>query len=191
MAETFGAVAGAQSDAALFNNCADCFGYIQLGCDFGRDFELSQLKLDITRSRIGRWGAAVAVNTDPSFAASGLEDVDSQQAWRILNQIRTLFIEGVNDESSLSTLQNAAFGIDDLLAEAVTGKMEAIARNEAKDVLIEETAKVKVGNHWSDSFLSRGGPVIDKTENKAGAITARGASIVHIGTSFCGRSIFD
>ncbi|RSL68983.1 hypothetical protein CEP54_002512 [Fusarium duplospermum] len=284
MAETFGAVAGALSVAALFNNCVDCLGYIQLGRDFGRDFELSQLKLDITRSRISRWGEAVAVNTNPCFTNNGSEDVDSQQAWRILDQIRALFekaqekstpydhpadsrasalpelspvvrnlhghierivhqrqkqtgllkkfkwavydkerldelirhitdlvghlenlypmetqrrnlakseIETINGEPSLSALKNAASGTDDLLAEAVAGKIEAIGKNETQNVLTEETARVKVGNYWSDSVLSRGVPVMDKTQNKAGAITARGASIVHVGTTFGGRGIFD
>ncbi|RSL54130.1 hypothetical protein CEP53_007523 [Fusarium sp. AF-6] len=285
MAETFGAVAGALSVAALFNNCVDCFGYIQLGRHFGRDFERCQLKLDIIRSRISRWGEAVAVNTDPRFANNWSDDDASQQAWRILDQIRLLFedaqrsssrygpaadsrtlvqseltpvvrnlhgwmedivhqrqkrtglrkkfawalydskhldkliadiaglvrdlenlypvemqrrslvafeIEEVDDELSLLALEEAASGTDDLIAEAVADKMEAIAaRNEAKDILTEETARVKVGNHWSESVLSRGVPVMDKTENKAGAITARGASIVHIGTSFGGRGIFD
>jgi hypothetical protein len=34
MAEVFGTVAGALSVAALFNNCVDCFEYIQLGRHF-------------------------------------------------------------------------------------------------------------------------------------------------------------
>ncbi|RSL89918.1 hypothetical protein CEP51_001007 [Fusarium floridanum] len=285
MAETFGAVAGALSVAALFNNCVDCFGYIQLGRHFGRDFERCQLKLDIAWSRLSRWGEAVAINKDPRFAANGPDDIASSQAWKILDQIRLLFeeaqrsssrysapadpralarsemtpvvrnlhgriedivhqrqrrtglrkkfawalydskhleklvgditglvsdledlypaeiqrrslvaleIEEVDDELSLLALGDAASGTDDLLEEAVEEKMEAIAaRNEAKDILTEETARVKVGNHWSEGAVSRGVPMMDKTENKAGAITARGASIVHIGTSFGGRGIFD
>ncbi|KAJ4310785.1 hypothetical protein N0V84_010793 [Fusarium piperis] len=280
MAETFGAVAGALSVAALFNNCVDCFGYIQLGRHFGRDFERCQLKLDITR-----WGEAVHVNTDPRFATNGPDDIASQQAWRILDQIRLLFeeaqksssryglpvdsralgrsdltpvfrslhsrmedivhqrqrqtrlwkkfawalhdskhlekligdiaglvgdlenlypaemqrrglvgleMEEVDDELSLLALQDAAYGTDHLLSEAVADKMKAIAsRNEANNILTEGTARVRVGNEWSESVLSGGVSVMDKTENKAGAIIARGGSIVHIGTTYGGRGIFD
>ncbi|KAJ4232217.1 hypothetical protein NW759_002604 [Fusarium solani] len=156
MAETFGTVAGALSVAALFNNCADCFGYIQMGRRFDRDFERCQLKLDI--------------------------------AWSCIS----LEMEGVGDELSLLAVQDAASDTDGLLAEVVADKMEAIAsRIEAKDILVKETARVRVGNEWSESVLSRGVPVMDKTENKAVDITARGRSAVHIGTSFGGRSIFD
>lgn len=103
-----------------------------------------------------------------------------------------LEMKGIGDELSLLALQDAASGTDGLLAEAVADKMEAIAsRNEAKDILAEETARVRVGNEWSESVLSRGVPVMDKTENKAGDITAHDRSAVHIGTSFGGRSIFD
>lgn len=38
MAEVFGIVSGALSVAALFKNCVDCFEYIQLGRNFGRDY---------------------------------------------------------------------------------------------------------------------------------------------------------
>lgn len=99
MAEAFGAVAGALSVAALFNNCVDCFGYIQLGRRFGRDFERCQLKLDITRPRISRWEEAVDVNADPRFATNGSDDIASQQAWRILDQIRLLFGEAQRSSS--------------------------------------------------------------------------------------------
>ncbi|KAM0425291.1 hypothetical protein ACHAPT_009347 [Fusarium lateritium] len=285
MAETFGAVAGALSVAALFNNCVDCFGYIQLGRRFGRDFERYQLKLDITRCRISRWGEAIAINTNPHFATDTPHDITSQQAWRILDQIRLLFeeaqrsssrydppagsralapseltlvarnlhgrmediahrrqrrtglwkkvawalydskhleklvgditglvgdlehlypmemqrrnligpeIEGVEDELSFLALEDAASGTDDLLAKAVADKMEAIAtRNHSKDIQTEESARVRVGNEWSEGVLSRGVPAMDKTENSAGAITARGASAVHIGTKYGGRGIFD
>lgn len=67
MAEPFSIVAGALSVAALFNNCVDCFEYIQLGRSFGHDYERCQLRLDIAKTRLGRWGEAVKINDDPRF----------------------------------------------------------------------------------------------------------------------------
>lgn len=54
MAEIFGTIAGALSVAALFNDCVECFEYIQLGRHFGRDYETYQLKLDIAMTRLAR-----------------------------------------------------------------------------------------------------------------------------------------
>ncbi|RKK89117.1 Heterokaryon incompatibility protein s [Fusarium oxysporum] len=91
MAEVFGTLAGALSVAALFNNCVDCFGYIQLSRHFGRDFERCQLKLDIAKIRLGRWGEAVAINDDPRFATDAPNDRDSRQVQAILEEIELLF----------------------------------------------------------------------------------------------------
>lgn len=38
MAKVFGVIAGALNVAALFNNCIDCFEFVQLGRRFGRDY---------------------------------------------------------------------------------------------------------------------------------------------------------
>lgn len=91
MAEIFGSVAGALSVAALFNNCVDSFEYIQLGRHFGRDFERCQLKLDVARVRLGRWGNAVKINEDPRFDIVIPLDKESQTVRAILEEIEQLF----------------------------------------------------------------------------------------------------
>ncbi|KAF2968452.1 hypothetical protein GQX73_g5073 [Xylaria multiplex] len=91
MGQVFGTTASALSVAALFNNCVDCFGYIQLGRHFGRDYERCQLKVDIAKTRLSRWGEAVAINEDPRFATDNPQDVSSQQARAILEEIEQLF----------------------------------------------------------------------------------------------------
>jgi hypothetical protein len=45
MAEPFGIAAGAVGIAAAFTACVDCFGYVQLGRHFGRDFQTDVLAL--------------------------------------------------------------------------------------------------------------------------------------------------
>ncbi|KAI0907664.1 prion-inhibition and propagation-domain-containing protein [Ustulina deusta] len=89
--EVFGTVAGALSVAALFNNCVHCFEYIQLGRHFGRDYERCQLKLDIAKTRLSRWGQAVAINEDPRFATGEPRDTSFQQVQAILEEIEQLF----------------------------------------------------------------------------------------------------
>ncbi|KAK8093428.1 hypothetical protein PG997_000113 [Apiospora hydei] len=91
MAEIFGIVAGALSVAALFDNCVDSFEYIQLGRHFGRDFERCQLKLDVARIRLGRWGSAVKINKDPRFDIVTPLDKKSQNVRAILEEIKQLF----------------------------------------------------------------------------------------------------
>ncbi|KAH7035980.1 prion-inhibition and propagation-domain-containing protein [Microdochium trichocladiopsis] len=94
MAETFGVVAGSLGVAALFNSAVDTFGYIQLGRNFKHDFSLHQLKLDIARIRLSRWGQAVRINEDPRFLGN-----PSSADWQvpvictILGQINALFLE--------------------------------------------------------------------------------------------------
>ncbi|RYP81688.1 hypothetical protein DL770_005826 [Monosporascus sp. CRB-9-2] len=89
--EAFSTIASALSVAALFNNCVNCFEYIQLGRHFGRDYERCQLKLDIAKTRLSRWGQAVAINDDPRFTTDKPEDKSSQQVQAILEEIEQLF----------------------------------------------------------------------------------------------------
>lgn len=91
MAEPFGIVTGALSIAALFNNCVDCFEYIQLGRNFGRDYQTSQLKLDIAEVRLTRWGQSVKVYEDTNFAQVKQGNGTYISAKEILEQLLMLF----------------------------------------------------------------------------------------------------
>lgn len=93
MAEILGTIASALSVAAFFNNCVDCFEYIQIARNFGRDYRVCQLRLDIARTRLGRWGEAVQINEAPRFSLPPGEggekhkDKDVQLARAILEEI--------------------------------------------------------------------------------------------------------
>ncbi|KAF5625055.1 hypothetical protein F52700_9430 [Fusarium sp. NRRL 52700] len=91
MAEIFGIVTGALSVAALFNNCVDTFEYIQLGRHFGEDFQRCQLKLDVAKTRLGRWGEAARVNNEARFATTSPTDRAVQNAQEILEDIAGCF----------------------------------------------------------------------------------------------------
>ncbi|KAK5705916.1 hypothetical protein LTR17_021247 [Elasticomyces elasticus] len=98
MAEAFGIIAGAISIAAIFNNCVDCFGYIQMGRTFGRDFETCQIRLDLARIHLSRWGESVSINGDPRFMRLHVSDSTDKLAAAALWQILVLF----SDSSKIS-----------------------------------------------------------------------------------------
>ncbi|KAK4205951.1 Big S protein encoded by the het-S protein [Rhypophila decipiens] len=91
MAEPFGIVAGALGVASLFNNCVDCFEYVQLGRHFGHDYERCQLRLDIAKARLSRWGEAVNIKDDLRFHSSAPIDKSVQLAQSIIEEILLLF----------------------------------------------------------------------------------------------------
>ncbi|GFP57396.1 hypothetical protein ACSS6W_010312 [Trichoderma asperelloides] len=91
MAEIFGIVTGAVSVAALFNNCVDTFEYIQLGRHFGQDYERCQLKLDLAKTRLGRWGEVVGVNRDERFTSASQTDGAVKVALGILEDMDICF----------------------------------------------------------------------------------------------------
>lgn len=116
MTEIFGATAAALGVAGLFNNCVACFEYIQLGRHFGEDFERCQLKLDLARNRLGRWGQMVDIGNNPVFQSD--DDETSRQAHRILghiiNQLSLAYDKSKRYEAGKSQESLVTFGEDDM-----------------------------------------------------------------------------
>ncbi|KAH7027327.1 prion-inhibition and propagation-domain-containing protein [Microdochium trichocladiopsis] len=110
MVEVFGTVAGAMSVAALFNNAVDTLGYIKLGRHFARDFERCQLKLDIARTRLARWGNAVDITGTPRYNLVMPQDDESQRVCTILEAIMLLFQDAqkVSERYALSKLTDGS-----------------------------------------------------------------------------------
>jgi len=90
--EPFGTAAGVLSIAGLFNNCVQCFEYIQLGRHFGQDYERCQLKLDAAKARLSRWGQAININHDPRFATDVPQDQNAVLIQSILEQVDLHFL---------------------------------------------------------------------------------------------------
>src|SRR3954452_10528420 len=59
MAEAAGLVVGAVSVAGLFTNCVDCFEYVQMGRNFGKNYQRSLLRVDVVKLRLSRWAEVV------------------------------------------------------------------------------------------------------------------------------------
>ncbi|KAJ6785589.1 hypothetical protein PWT90_00461 [Aphanocladium album] len=91
MAELFGTISAALSVAALFNNAVECFGYIQQGRHYGRDYERCQLKLDIIQARLTKWGDTVGINDETRFATTAPSDESTQRVRIVLEEISLLF----------------------------------------------------------------------------------------------------
>ncbi|KAH7150555.1 30 kDa polypeptide [Dactylonectria estremocensis] len=91
MADPFGIVSGALGVAGLFNNCVDCFEYIQLARRFGHDYERCQLRLDVAKNRLARWGSGVGINYDPRFQSEAPSDKSVKLARSLLEEVLSQF----------------------------------------------------------------------------------------------------
>ncbi|KAJ4201636.1 hypothetical protein NW767_006723 [Fusarium falciforme] len=91
MAEVFGIVTGAIGLAGLFQECIECFEYVQLGRNFAHDFGRYHLKLEIAERRFHRWVKAVNINENPRFNAPDEDDTLVQEVQAILEEIALLF----------------------------------------------------------------------------------------------------
>ncbi|KAB5511461.1 hypothetical protein GE09DRAFT_982010 [Coniochaeta sp. 2T2.1] len=91
-----------------------------------------------------------------------------------------LDIEEVDDEPALAALSEAAAGVNSALAEAASQKAYGIAvKNSTGRISMQKEARVKVGNKFAETVLSRDVRVADLTTNKTGDIDARGKSRRH------------
>ncbi|KAI9765711.1 MAG: hypothetical protein M1840_007144 [Geoglossum simile] len=101
--------AGTISITAAFTACVDCFGYVQLGRHFGRDFQTDLLALNCARLRLTRWGQAVNIYEDPYLGRLDAKPAEIQTAKDTLLQILVLF---ANTENISKYKLNAKAGDD-------------------------------------------------------------------------------
>ncbi|KIW88095.1 uncharacterized protein Z519_11205 [Cladophialophora bantiana CBS 173.52] len=92
MAEAAGLVIGAVSVAGLFTNCVDCFEYVQIGRNFGKNYQRSLLRLDVVKLRLSRWAEAVN-NSSDSYQAAIDTTKKAQKVGEILGEIIELFAD--------------------------------------------------------------------------------------------------
>ena len=97
MAESAGLAVGVVALAGLYNNAVECFEFVQLGRNFGKDFQTSQLKLDSARLRLSRWGKSLSLSDDVRDLASlqgrFVPEANVKHAEALLGQIVELFAE--------------------------------------------------------------------------------------------------
>lgn len=101
MTETARLVIGTTSLSATFTNCVDCFENVQLGQNFGGDYQESLLKFNIARLRLSRWAhAADELHNQPQVPTGWL--ADAQIVEDILGRIIACFAD---TERTLQELQ--------------------------------------------------------------------------------------
>ena len=147
MAEPFGIAAGAVGIAAAFTACVDCFGYVQLGRHFGRDFQTDVLALNCTRLRLTRWGQAVNIYDDPKLGRPDANPAEIQAAKDTLHHILQLFAdtEKISKKYKLSAKPGddlSTLSTDDMdpAAMALSNKMKKLAIRRQKGSSVLKTA---------------------------------------------------
>ena len=96
-----------------FTACVDCFDFIRIGRNFGEDYEMYMVKLDIVRLRFTRWGETTGMTTENEEAAAAklkslLKDPDTEFSLveRTLGQILRLF-ESAAETSKLLAIKTS------------------------------------------------------------------------------------
>ena len=116
----------------------------------------------------------------------------ANKVFRLLSLTGKMEIVEVEDEASLTVLQDAVRGIDSALSDAAAQKIDAIAgRNSAKNINTDDSARVQVGSVLTEAALHREIRVNDQTINEAETVFAKGESGVQIGNIYGGRGLWD
>ena len=144
MAEPFGIAAGAVGIATAFTACVDCFGYVQLGRHFGRDFQTDLLTLNCARLRLTRWGQAVNIYENPKLGKPDATPAEVQTAKNALHQILVLFAD--TEKISKKYRLNATAG-EDLAPRSLS--------NTASYQCIASPSSNEIGRHNGHRQVSR------------------------------------
>jgi hypothetical protein len=107
MAETAGLVIGAVSLTTIFTSCVDCFEYIQLGRNFGKDYQRSLLKLDIAKLRLSRWADAVNESHN-QYQVPVRTTGDAQKVQALLGEVVDCFADAERVSQRFETKGNKA-----------------------------------------------------------------------------------
>lgn len=144
---------GVISLAALFDNAVNCFEYIQLGRAFGKNYQVSLLKLDNARLRLSRWGKAVGLGCDVENTRSlqsriAAPSPEVKQAEAILGQIVDLFLvaEGVSNKFKTRVSSNDT----KLVLYDEKKDMEPVPR-----LLHEQMRELSISRQKGTSFLKK------------------------------------
>ncbi|KAF2737001.1 hypothetical protein EJ04DRAFT_139569 [Polyplosphaeria fusca] len=106
MAETAGLVIGAVSLTTVFTTCVDCFEYVQLGRNFGKDYQRALLKLDIAKLRLSRWADAADESRNQYRVTVGTT-AEAEKVKEILGEIVAYFADAEKVSQRFKTKSNS------------------------------------------------------------------------------------
>jgi hypothetical protein len=144
--EPAGLAVGVIALAGMFNNAVDCFEFVQLGRNIGKDFQTDLLKLDNARLRLSRWGKAAGLSGQianaQSLISTMLSTEDILKAENLLGQVLELFEDA--ERVSRKFKSQAATGDSSLLIVDVQADVDPDRRTlheKMRDLCIQRKNK--------------------------------------------------
>jgi hypothetical protein len=144
--EPAGLAVGVIALAGMFNNAVDCFEFVQLGRNIGKDFQTDLLKLDNAGLRLSRWDKAAGLSGQvanaQSLISTMLSTEDIPKAEKLLGQVLELFEDA--EKVSGKFKSQAAAGDLSLLVVDVQGDVDSDRRTlheKMRDLSIERKNK--------------------------------------------------
>ncbi|KAF2647277.1 hypothetical protein K491DRAFT_699732 [Lophiostoma macrostomum CBS 122681] len=168
MAETAGLVIGAISLTTIFTTCVDCFEYVQLGRNFGKDYQRALLKLDIAKLRLSRWADA----TDESrnqYRVSASTPAEAEKVKEILREIVACFADAEKVSQRLTTKSSSTelqfYNINTDLEpslQTVHDKMRDLAlKRQRRSTVRQKTAWAVYEKKYFDRLISDVSELVD------------------------------
>lgn len=117
--EPVGLAVGVVGLAAGFTTCMDCFEYVEIGKNFGNDFNICLLRLDVAKLRMTQWAESVGLT--PERARQGLNVQLSEEE---TNLAEGLFGEIRNSFQQAERLSNSYGPKTDGSQRPLTGALE-------------------------------------------------------------------
>src|SRR2546421_7448225 len=97
MAEPIGLALGVAGLGGIFTSCVNCFEYVQIGRQFGKDYGRYMLRVDVVRLRLSRWGESVGMYMAPAQSPTeycgSASSEDIAKVNEILGEIMELFAD--------------------------------------------------------------------------------------------------
>ncbi|OXV08794.1 hypothetical protein Egran_03440 [Elaphomyces granulatus] len=133
----------------VFNDAVQCFGYVQMGPNFGKSFQTCLLKLDVVRLRLTRWGQSVGlakVDDAKYLQITKVAPEDREQVEDLLSQILELFAdaEKVSKRFQKRSGNSAATALDpakelDSISALLHQKMQHLAKERQGTTELEQS----------------------------------------------------
>jgi len=166
MAETVGLVLGTLS---VFDQALECFRYVRVGRDFGNDFEMYQLRLDLLGLRLSRWGKVAGMDSASSDDDLTFPKDRCKQAKETLNGIVKQFERATTNEKDL------------LQDKAITDSSQMSTLSERIEILAISRLSKKRKNSLAAKI---NGPCTRRTSTLSSWITSKSSSTASSPYSF-------
>ena len=157
MADIAGLIVGGVALAGLFSSCIECFEYIQLGRNFGTDFQRKLLRLDLAKLKLLHWGTSVRVSensrlSDTRYPVVNISAEDAERVKTFLGGILTAFsdAEEISRKFAGETLLHIGNENEETSLRTLHDRMRNLAHKHQKNISLKRKTAWAV--HDSDKF---------------------------------------